>query len=166
MEYNCIVRATDDIEKRRSREEDVIAEYNSIESLVLDGWGFGQPGWEWFSMQTEDETNSDEFLRAELETGRETEENSSLSEDQWFQKRELQLVALHGRFSPVFRRNRKFGLEDDCVAFIARDDLVAGRISVRKTDDLDSLGDGGADRYLVVMYESLDELVRDGWRLD
>jgi hypothetical protein len=170
MDYRCIVRATDDVEKRRSCEEDVIAEYNSLESLVLDGWGFEQPSasakMEWFSMQAEGETNSDEFLRAELETERETEENISLSEDQWFQKRELQLIALHGRFSPVFRRNRKYELGEDCVAFIARDDLIAGRICVRKTDDLDSLGDGGADRDLVAMYESLDELVRDGWRLD
>ena len=62
MDYRYIVRATDDVEKRRSCEEDVIAEYNSLESLVLDGWGFEQPSasvkMEWFSMQAEGETNS------------------------------------------------------------------------------------------------------------
>jgi hypothetical protein len=78
----------------------------------------------------------------------------------------LQRIFGAASLSPVFKDNEKFDL--DGVPRIAYDDVMERRCIIRCDDRFPESGGywSGREVPVVAQYQSIEELVDDGWRLD
>jgi hypothetical protein len=68
--------------------------------------------------------------------------------------------------SPVFKRNSKHEVDD--VPRIAYDDIIANKCVLKADSDFPNSGSfwSGEGAVIIAEYNSIEELVDDGWRLD
>lgn len=83
--------------------------------------------------------------------------------------REYQLINLEkifhdGALSPVFKRNPKYS--NDGVPRIAYSDVMDNKYIIRFDGEFDGNSFWSEDTKILVEYDSIEDLVDDGWRLD
>ncbi len=86
--------------------------------------------------------------------------------DREYQINNLQRIFGEARLSPVFRRNSKYKTEG--VPRIAYDDIMNDKRIIRCDNDFSRSGGfwSNTDATIIAQYDSIEELVDDGWRLD
>ena len=88
--------------------------------------------------------------------------------DREYQKKNLEKIFRDASFSPVFISHPKYCIGEfiDVTPYIAYDDVMENKYIIRgkelgaKHNEFDS-----EKRPIIVEYNSIDELVNDGWRL-
>lgn len=89
-------------------------------------------------------------------------------DDKEYQKKNLQLIYRDASLAPVFHKNDKYckGSFENIIPFIAYDDVMDNKYIIRARDEGIINSFFSEKTEIVVKYESIDELVEDGWRLD
>ena len=89
-----------------------------------------------------------------------------MTTDREFQITNLRRIIDAASVSPVFRKNSKYSY--DGVARIGYDDVMAEKCILRCDDNFPESGHywRGGDAPVIAAYNSIEELVDDGWRLD
>ena len=87
-------------------------------------------------------------------------------EDRDYQISNLQRIFGEACFSPVFKDNPKYQV--DGVPRIAHDDIMAYKCVIKADNNFQGIGGflSGQDAVIIAQYNSIEELVDDGWRLD
>lgn len=88
--------------------------------------------------------------------------------DQEYQKNNLENIFSGGLFAPFFKLNPKFPSKDGCYPRIMYDDVMDYKYIIRWCEQgfLDNRFYSDLESEVIVEYQSIDELVNDGWRLD
>jgi hypothetical protein len=86
-------------------------------------------------------------------------------EDKEYQKRNLKAIYSAASLAPVFKENAKFCVNQfaELMPYIAYGDVMSYKFVIRATSDYN---DKSETNSVIVEYDSIDELVNDGWRLD
>ena len=87
-----------------------------------------------------------------------------------FQKKNLDRIFLTASFPPIFKSNDKYckGKLSRAIPFISYDDAMNWEYIIRAGDSLeDDIENYKAmDCPVIIQYNSIEDLVHDGWRLD
>lgn len=95
--------------------------------------------------------------------------NTKLSEDQAYQKKNLDAIYRDASFAPVFKKNPTYciGKFADATPYVSYDDVMDNKFIIRARplgEEINSF-DSQA-REIIKEYHSSEDLVNDGWRLD
>jgi hypothetical protein len=87
-------------------------------------------------------------------------------DDREYQIQNLQRIIGGALLSPVFRDNPKH--KTDGVARIAYNDVMSCKYIIRSDNNFPKSGGywSGKDGAIIAQYDSIEDLVDDGWRLD
>jgi len=85
--------------------------------------------------------------------------------DKEYQANNLEGIFSGGALSPIFRRNPKFPIEEG-VPRIAYKDIMDNKFIIRHDKNFSDNSFWNEDADVIVKYNSIEELVDDGWRLD
>ena len=84
--------------------------------------------------------------------------------DTGYQKENLEAIYKAASLSPVFKSNPKYNT-GNLTPYISYNDIMANKYIIRiRPLEIQNSFDGGK-REIVAEYESVEELVNDGWRL-
>ncbi len=95
----------------------------------------------------------------------EPEKASGKESDYSYQKRNLEAIYSAASHAPFFKSNVKYcvGQFTGLTPYIAYEDVMGDRFIIRATDDYNNKSETNP---VIVEYGSIEELVKDGWRLD
>lgn len=88
--------------------------------------------------------------------------------DKEYQINNLENIFSGGMLAPVFKVNTKFSSKDGCYPRIMYDDVMNYKYIIRWCDSefLNNRFYSDLESEVIAEYQSIDELVHDGWRLD
>lgn len=82
-----------------------------------------------------------------------------------YQRKNLEEIYFEASLAPIFKSNAKYcvGQFAERTPYIAYGDVMNFKFIIRATDDYNNKSESNP---IIVEYESIEELVIDGWRLD
>ncbi len=82
-----------------------------------------------------------------------------------YQIKNLDTIYADASMAPVFRSNAKYcvGQFAGLTPYISYGDIMGYKFVIRATSDFEDKSDTNP---VIIEYESIEELVNDGWRLD
>jgi hypothetical protein len=86
--------------------------------------------------------------------------------DREYQLDHLDSIFHNGSYSPLFKHNPKYPVNAGDALRIAYDDVISYNYVIRKDPSASSDTCWSEESEIVADYDSLQELVDDGWRLD
>ena len=89
-------------------------------------------------------------------------------DDKEYQKKNLESIFKDASMAPVFRRNDKYciGKFKDLTPYISYNDVMEYKYIIRGRPLGEYNSFDSKEREIIVEYESIDDLVNDGWQLD
>lgn len=109
-------------------------------------------------------TNTDKPLEKPEKTREEL-----LGDDIAYQIRSLNKIYEGATLAPVFHRNTKYCINDleKSIPYISYDDIMAYKYIIRgRNTDEEFNNFDSKERQVIVEYKSIEDLAKDGWRLD
>lgn len=91
-----------------------------------------------------------------------------MEDDKEYQKKHLTDIYSFASMAPVFKRHLKYctGIYEGCIPYISFDDVMNYRYIIRgRPTGINNRFDF-EEREIIMEYETMDELINDGWRLD
>lgn len=85
-------------------------------------------------------------------------------DDQTYQKENLEAIYKAASLSPVFKSNPKYAT-GNLTPYISYDDILAGRYIIRGRPFGMQNSFDAEKRDIIAIYDSIESLVKDGWRL-
>ncbi len=85
--------------------------------------------------------------------------------DKEYQAKNLERIFSDGALSPVLKRNPKYPIEEG-VPRIVYSDIMDYKFIIRHDKNFSGNSFWSEDADVIVTYNSIEELVNDGWRLD
>ena len=89
-------------------------------------------------------------------------------EDKEYQKKNLEAIYNAASMAPVFKSNPKYciGKYADLIPYISYDDVMNYKFIIRGRSLNEHNSFDAEEREIIVKYDSLIDLISDGWRLD
>ena len=85
--------------------------------------------------------------------------------DKEYQAKNLERIFSNGSLSPVFKQNPKYPIKYG-VPRIAYSDIMNYKFMIRHNKNFSENSFWNEDAEVIVSYNSIEELVNEGWRLD
>lgn len=89
-------------------------------------------------------------------------------DDKEYQKKNLEAIYSAGSMAPVFKRNPKHCIEkfEGLTPYISYDDVMSYKFIIRCRPTGEHNSFDSEEREIIAEYDSIENLVNDGWRLD
>lgn len=83
------------------------------------------------------------------------------------ERKRLEIIFRDPTFAPIFKQNPKYCVNQfaELTPYISHKDIIKNRVYIRGCPIGSGLSYDSGQRDVIVTYNSIDELVNDGWRL-